>query len=177
MKLTVREMQLNDIEKIVEYFVLSSAEFLKGMGVNKSKLLDRGEWVQKLEFEFQKSYATKKIYYIIWFLDNLAIGHSNINDIEFGKSATMHLHLWNNDKRKKGLGLKFLKLTIPYYFRNFELEKLICEPYSKNIAPNKVLKKLGFEFVRTHKTTPGSINFLQMVNRYELKNNKYRKSE
>ena len=81
----------------------------------------------------------------------------------------MHLHLWNNDKRKSGLGLDFLRLTISYYFRNFGLEKLICEPYSKNIAPNRVLRKLGFEFVRTYDTKPGWINFYQTVNRYELK--------
>ena len=81
----------------------------------------------------------------------------------------MHLHLWENSTRKKGLGLDFLKMTVPYYFKNLELQKLICEPYSKNIAPNKVLKKLGFELVRTYETTPGQINFLQTVNRYELK--------
>ena len=106
--------------------------------------------------------------------DNQAIGHSNINNIEFGKSATMHLHLWNNDTRKSGLGLNFLRLTIPYYFRNFELERLICEPFSKNIAPNKVLKNLDFELVRTYDTTPGSINFRQTVNRYEFKKKQLR---
>ena len=72
---------------------------------------------------------------------------------------------------KKGLGLDFLKLTIPYYFKNFRLQKLICEPYAENTAPNSILKKLGFEFVRTYDTIPGWINFEQTVNRYELKDN------
>jgi RimJ/RimL family protein N-acetyltransferase len=81
----------------------------------------------------------------------------------------MHLHLWKNDKRKNGLGFDFLKRTIPYYFKNFELETLICEPYSENIAPNRVLQKLGFQLIRTYDTTPGWINFHQTVNRYELK--------
>tara|TARA_B110000093_G_C12781413_1_gene330681 strand:+ start:81 stop:638 length:558 start_codon:yes stop_codon:yes gene_type:complete len=169
MKLTVREIQAKEIEKIVDYFVNADTEFLKGMGADKSKLPKKKEWIEKLESEFKKSYAEKEFYYIIWLFDNQAIGHSNINNIEFGKSATMHLHLWNNDKRKSGLGLDFLRLTIPYYFRNFGLEKLICEPSSENIAPNKVLKNLGFELVRTYDTTPGWINFHQTVNRYELK--------
>jgi ribosomal-protein-alanine N-acetyltransferase len=169
MKLTVREIQVNEIEKIVDYFVNADIEFLKGMGADKSKLPKKKEWIEKLESEFKKSYAKKEFYYIIWLSDNQAIGHSNINNIEFGKSATMHLHLWNSDKRKSGLGLDFLRLTIPYYFRNFELEKLICEPSSENIGPNKVLNSLGFEFVRTYDTTPGWINFHQTVNRYELK--------
>jgi|SaaInl59LU_5_DNA_1037362.scaffolds.fasta_scaffold09239_3 RimJ/RimL family protein N-acetyltransferase len=169
MKLSVREIKANDIEKIVDYFVLADSEFLIGMGADKSKLPQREEWIKKLESEYGKPYKTKEFYYIIWLLDNKEIGHSNINHIDFGKSATMHLHLWNNDKRKSGLGLDFLRLTISYYFRNFGLEKLICEPYSKNIAPNRVLRKLGFEFVRTYDTKPGWINFYQTVNRYELK--------
>jgi RimJ/RimL family protein N-acetyltransferase len=174
MKLTVREIQANEIEKIVDYFVNADTRFLKEMGADKCKLPKKKNWIEKLESEFKKSNVEKEFYYIIWLFDNQAIGHSNINNIEFGKSATMHLHLWNIDKRKNGLGLNFLRLTIPDYFRNFELEKLICEPYLKNIAPNKVLKKLDFELVRAYDTTPGWINFRQTVNRYELKRKQLR---
>ena len=169
MKLSVRELKRDEIGIIVDYFVNAEDSFLKGMGADKSKLPTRTEWIEKLEFDFTKSYHEKDFYYIIWLQNGQAVGHSNINHIEFGNTATMHLHLWENSTRKKGLGLDFLKMTVPYYFKNLELQKLICEPYSKNIAPNKVLKKLGFEFVRTYETTPGQINFLQMVNRYELK--------
>ena len=169
MQLSVRELELNDIEKIVDYFVKSDADFLKGMGADKNKLPIRQEWISKLKSEFMKPNEEKEFYYIIWMINDEPIGHSNINKIDFGNIATMHLHLWKNIKRKKGLGLDFLKLTIPYYFKNFELKKLVCEPYSKNIAPNKVLKKFGFEFIRAYETTPGWINFYQTVNRYELK--------
>ncbi len=169
MKLSVRELKRDEIGIIVDYFVNAEDSFLKGMGADKSKLPTRDEWIEKLEFDFTKSYHEKDFYYIIWLQNGQAVGHSNINHIEFGNTATMHLHLWENSTRKKGLGLYFLKMTVPYYFKNLELQKLICEPYSKNIAPNKVLKKLGFELVRTYETTPGQINFLQTVNRYELK--------
>ena len=169
MQLSVREIEPRDTEKIVDYFLSADSDFLKGMGADKSKLPIREEWIEKLESQREKPYKEKEFYYIIWLIDNLSIGHSNINKIEFEKNATMHLHLWENKKRKNGLGLDFLRLTIPYYFKNFGLEKLICEPYSENIAPNRVLEKLGFEFIRTYKTTPGLINFHQSVNRYELK--------
>ena len=123
----------------------------------------------------EKSNHTKNFYYIIWFIDNLAIGHSNINQIEFGKSAMMHLHLWNKEHRKRGQGVEFLKLTIPFYFKNFELEELICEPYSENIGPNKVLEKRGFELIQTYQTAPGSINFHQTVHRYVLTREQFNK--
>jgi len=168
MKLSVRELQVADIEKVVNYFVHADADFLKGMGADKNKLPEKKAWIEKLKLGIKKSYPHKEFYDIIWLADNQPIGHSNVNNIKFEESATMHLHLWENDKRKKGLGLELLKLTIPYFFENLKLEKLICEPYAKNIAPNKTLKKFGFELVRTYETIPGWINFKQTVNRYEL---------
>ena len=50
----------------------------------------------------------------------------------------MHLHIWKKDRRRSGYGINLLKKTIPYYFENFEIEKLICEPYALNPAPTKV---------------------------------------
>lgn len=166
--LSVRECQLSDIENVVDYFVNADVEFMKDMGADKSKFPSKKEWTDKLKEEFNEPYSKKKFYYIIWVIDGEAIGHSNINTIEYGNTAVMHLHIWDDKKRKSGLGFEFLKLTIPYYFKNFELEKLVCEPYAKNPAPNKTLKKLGFELVKTYNTTPGWINFHQTVNRFEL---------
>lgn len=177
MELNVREFTLEDLEKIVDYFVLADSEFLKGMGADKSKLPQKQDWIKKLESEFVLPYHKKDFYYIIWELDHQAIGHSNINNIEYGSSATMHLHLWETHTRKKGQGLEFLKLTIPYYFKHFKLKKLICEPYSKNVAPNKTLKKLDFERVRTYDTIPGWINFYQTVHRYELTKEQFDESK
>ena len=168
MNLTVREMQIGDIEKKVNYFVDADIDFLRGMGAEKSKLPKREEWINILKHELSRPYTEKEFYYIIWLLDGEAIGHSNVNNIQYGKDATMHLHLWNSTKRQSGLGLQFLKLTIPLYFEHLALKKIICEPYAKNIAPNKTLRKLGFEFIRAYDTTPGWINFHQTVNRYEL---------
>lgn len=169
MRVEVREFIKPDIEKIVDYFIHAESHFLKGMGADKSKLPEREKWIQNLESELEKPNIKKGYYYIIWLLDGEPVGHSNINNISFGESATMHLHLWKNRIRKSGLGLEFLKLTIPDYFEKFELKKLICEPYFENIAPNRTLKKIGFDLIRTYETVPGPINFRQTVNRYELK--------
>jgi len=175
MKITVRESIAIDIEKIVDYFIYADVYFLRGMGAERSKLPKKEEWIDKLQLEFDKSYSEKGFYYIIWLLNNQPIGHSNVNNIEFGESATMHLHLWKSDQRKSGLGLEFMKRTIPIYFEKLELKKLICEPYSENVAPNRILKNLGFDFIRTYETTPGPINFQQIVNRYELKKSNWEK--
>src|SRR5436190_1529697 len=51
----------------------------------------------------------------------------------------------------------------------FNLQKLVCEPCAENPAPNRVLEKLGFAFVRRYRTIPGVIAYQQDVNRYELR--------
>ena len=156
--LSVREYELNDIELIVDYFYSASPEFIRGMGADKNKLPKRSEWINKLRSEKLQSYNKMTNFYLIWERDGKPVGHSNINQISFQSHAYLHLHLWNVEKRKKGIGLEFLEKSIPVYFKRFKLQTLICEPYSLNPAPNKILKKAGFEFVRTYETTPGFIN-------------------
>lgn len=168
MILDTREMIESDIENIVDYFLNADIDFLRFMGADKQKLPERNTWIQKLKAECQKPNTEKGFYYIIWLIDGQPVGHSNINNIQFGKSATMHLHLWEKASRRKGLAAEFLKSSVQYYFKNFRLQKIICETYTKNIAPSKVLEKIGFKLKRTYDTTPGWINFHQTVNRYEL---------
>ncbi len=167
--MSVREMEPKDIERVVSYFVDADADFLLGMGADKSKLPTREKWVKSLRLELSKPYSEKSYYYIIWCLDGQPVGHSNVNLIEYGRNATMHLHLWQNRIRKKGLGFNFLRMTIPLFFEKLKLQKLICEPFAENIAPNRALKKMGFDFIKTYETKPGPINLLQFVNRYELR--------
>lgn len=168
MNISVREMEKGDIELIVDYFSKADAAFLNGMGADKRKLPDRTDWIRKLNRAFEAPMAEKEIYYVIWMIDGRAAGHSNIDKINFGSNARMHLHLWDGSTRKKGLGLELVKQSIPYYFKHFELEKLICEPYAENAAPNRLLKKVGFELVRQYETVPGWISYHQAVNRYEI---------
>ncbi|MBT8221295.1 MAG: GNAT family N-acetyltransferase [Bacteroidia bacterium] len=168
MHLSVREIQESDIPQIVSYFIDADEDFLLGMGADKNKLPERSVLSNKIAADLDLPYNQKKIYYIIWEVNGEAIGHSNINNIEFGKTANMHLHIWQPDVRQSGFGSRFLKKTIPYYFKNFDLEYLICEPYAHNPAPNRILKKIGFRFIKKYETIPGSINFYQEVNRYEI---------
>ena len=169
MKISIREMKMHDIGLVVDYFINADADYLRGMGADKDKLPGKTVWIENLKNELEKPISNKEYHYLIWLLDDLPIGHSNINKIVYGKFANMHLHMWTSHIRGKGLGLRFVELSIPYYFKKFKLEKLICEPYTENIGPNRLLKKAGFSFIKEYYTTPGIINFYQSVNRYELK--------
>ena len=175
MKISIREMIESDIELITNYFLNLNPEFLNQLGIDRNNLPNKTQWIEKLQLEYKKPNVQKDFYYIIWCLDGKPIGHSNINDIVYGLSAVIHLHIWRSGKRKSGLGIEYLKQTIPFYFKNFKLKKLICEPSAENIPPNRTLIKVGFEFIKKYETVPGWLNFNQFVNRYELKIEQYEK--
>jgi len=172
----VREIELKDIELIADYWLGSEPDFLMNMGVDLSKLPTRNGLIKMLTEQIDTSLKHKSSYALIWELDGKQIGHSNVNPVEYGKQATMHLHLWRSNNRKKGIGTELVRKSLPFYFERLKIGKLICEPYALNPAPNKTLEKVGFEFVKKYRTIPGSLNFEQEVNRWELTRVNYERS-
>jgi RimJ/RimL family protein N-acetyltransferase len=167
-KLSVRELQESDIARIVEYWLTADTTFLLGMGVDLAKVPSGKEWKEIINEQFILPTPVKKVYFVIWLLNNVPVGHSNINKIVFGEDASMHLHLWNIQIRHHGMGLTFVRLSLPCFFDNFRLKKIYCEPYALNPAPNRLLAKAGFTFVKKYTTIPGWLNFEQEVNRWEM---------
>jgi RimJ/RimL family protein N-acetyltransferase len=171
--LTVRELQQNDIEFIANYWLNSPKDYLTGMGVDLDKLPEHDEWIGFLSQQITQNYKDQTSYCIIWELDGKPIGHSNTNKIIFGHEAYMHLHIWAAGNRSKGLGTDFIILSIPHFFNHLNLKSLYCETYILNPSPNKALKKAGFTIVKQYLTTPGWINFEQLVNLWEMSLDSY----
>jgi ribosomal-protein-alanine N-acetyltransferase len=172
--LSVRVSTATDLEMIVDYFHSSTNDHLLKMGVDINKLPERNAWLQLLNEELQQPMESKKFFFVTWLLDDMPVGHTSINKILFGKEAYMHLHMWKPGERQKGHGTKFVALSLPLYFTNFNLEKLYCEPYALNPAPNSTMKKLRFEFIEQYETIPGYLNFQQPVNKWRLDLEKYK---
>lgn len=174
MDLTIREIINEDINLIADYWLLSPPEFLMSMGVDLAKRPSRESFTKMLESQIQSPLIEKQTYALIWEIDGKAVGHCNVNNIDFGKSAFMHLHFWNQENRKKGMGIDFVKKSMAMFFETLELKTICCEPYALNPAPNKVLSKVGFAFVKTHVCIPGSLNFEQEVNLWKMDRNVFR---
>jgi len=171
--LSVREIEEKDIGAIADYWLGADARYLQNMGADINKLPPRQEWTAMLGEQISSPMEEKQAYCIIWEADGQAVGHSNINKITFGQEAYMHLHLWGAGQRKQGMGSQLVHLTLPYFFENFKLQKLCCEIYVLNIAPNKALERAGFEFISNYTTIPGWINFEQQVSLWELSYEKF----
>ena len=168
LKRNIRPLESADFGLIANYFSSADAKALRKMGVEPSKLPMMIEWHDILSEDLTRSERYKKLYYLIWEIDGIPVGHSNLNQISYGKEAFLHFHIWYPDYRRKGYGKYFLKESLNTYFPKFQLKKLLCEPYALNLAPNKTLASVGFSFIKEYEPKAGWINFPQKVSRWVL---------
>lgn len=172
--LSVREIELTDIDPLVNYWLSADEKFLAAMGADIRKIPGKERWIHMLEQQISQPYDKKESYCTIWLSDGEPVGHCNVNKIIFGEEAYMHLHLWNNKHRKQGTGTELVRQSIPFFFKNLQLKKLCCEPYAQNPAPNRILEKTGFRFLKEYRTIPGYLNFEQNVKSWCMDLDNYR---
>lgn len=157
-----------DYEHMIDYFLEADNSFLQGMGVDPTKLPKREAWLESVMLDHDRSYSAKDRFYLAWLYDGVPVGHSSINRIIFGEEAFIHLHLWDSNLRKAGLGTRYFQASVVEFIRIFHLKRLYCEPFAENPGPNRVLPKSGFRLVKRYRTIPGAINLEQEVNQYVL---------
>lgn len=166
--MNIREINEADIDPIVSYWKDSPEAYLKGMGIDTSDLSRFDGMPAGMRAELATPYEEKATYHLVAEVDGEAIGHTYVNRVVFGESASVHLHLWRNAEKGQGLGSKMVALALPVFFDRLQLQKLICEAAAINPAPNRTMAKLGFTFIKTYVTVPAGWNFELEVSRWEL---------
>lgn len=157
-----------EYERVLDYFLCADEAFLRGMGVDPGKLPHRDVWLERLLADLTRPDSQKQTFYLGWDYEGTRVGHCNVNQLVYGDQAYVHLHLWARTTRGAGLGSELFRQSVRLFFQRFALQRLYCEPYAENPAPNRVLTKTGFRFIKRYRTTPGLINFEQEVNQYVL---------
>ncbi len=175
MKLEVRAMLKEEIPIVLDYFLNAPGSYLKKMGVEPTLLPKKEEWRSAIWRDQERPDEDREFFYLAWLQDGELIGHTNINKIRYKEDAFMHLHVWPEILRRKGMGTELVKMSLPIYFDRFKLKRLYCEPNAQNEPPNKTLVKAGFEFLGSEEKIPGYINFMQQVNRYVIRRERIRK--
>ncbi|MFK8005079.1 MAG: GNAT family N-acetyltransferase [Saprospiraceae bacterium] len=167
-EITVREVEKNDIQYIVGYWNNASTEDLLAMGIDVNNIDTLKNLGARLEKQLMLSNEDKAAFVLVALLDKKPIGHCYVNNLIFGKEAFMHLHIWQNNSHKKGMGSAMVRQSIPYFFEKLKLQTLFCEPAAMNLGPNKTLEKIGFKFIKKYTTIPAGWTFQMEVNRWEM---------
>lgn len=174
--ISVGELQLGELPLLADYWLGSPAAYLESMGVDVQKLPSRANFIAQISAQLALPPAERRSFALVWRLDGQPIGHCNLNPFVFGESGQLHLHIWQSEHRKQGLGLPLLQKSLPMFFDLLQLQQIYCEPYALNPAPNALLAKAGFNFIKSYRTIPGSINFEQEVKQWQLRKSKFEAS-
>jgi RimJ/RimL family protein N-acetyltransferase len=166
MSLVVREMRLEEVDLVIDYFHGSTPEHLETLGVDPTRLPGRREWRARYEAEYTKPFERRATLLVIWEDDGATVGFSTADKIVHGEQAHMHLHVLEEHRRRSGIGTACVRRTVALYFEALKLRRLFCEPNAFNVAPNRTLQSAGFRYVKTYKTVPGPINYHQAVTRW-----------
>ncbi len=168
MNLTVRPMTLPETGLVIDYFHGATAEHLETLGVDPTRLPARDAWRERFAQDFALPLEKRPRFFVIWLLDDRAVGFSSCDKIVFGECANMHLHVADPERRTEGIGTACVLKSVEIYFRELKLKRLFCEPNAFNVAPNRTLQKAGFKYLKTHMTVPGPLNFHQAVTRWVI---------
>jgi RimJ/RimL family protein N-acetyltransferase len=168
MSLVVREMAVDEVDLIIDYFHSATPEHLELVGVDPARLPGRRQWREHYIAEYDKPRGARSTLLVVWELDGEAVGFSTADRLVRGEEAFMHLHVVDAHRRRSGLGNVFVRQTAALYFEVLELKRLFCEPNAFNVAPNRTLQTAGFHYVKTHMTIPGPLNYHQAVTRWVL---------
>jgi RimJ/RimL family protein N-acetyltransferase len=171
--ITVREMRLDEVDLVVDYFHTASPEFLDTLGVDPTRLPEPVVWRQRYADEFEQPIDRRASLLVIWESDEGAVGFSTADKIAYGRHAHMHLHVVDPDRRNRGVGSAAVTATVRLYFDLLRLERIFCEPNAFNVAPNRTLQRVGFDYVKTYRTVPGRLNYHQAVTRWVLERDRF----
>lgn len=144
MDLQVRPWLRDDIPRIVRYWKTLSAADAERMGCDLSRFPTNEEYERILTRQFETPEKQATAFYSMWLVDGTAIGFASLKDIEYGIRGSMHLHMWDDAKRGKGLGSRLFCLSAVDFYERFQVREIVCEPSADNPLPNRMLQRIGF---------------------------------
>ncbi len=168
MALSVREMTLDETQIRIDYFHKASTEYLEILGVNPTQLPTPNAWQDMFADDYTRPIEQRIGLHLIWLLDGIPVGMSSADNIEYGEQAFMHLHVLPPEKRHLGIGTVGVQKSVAIYFDRLNLKRLYCQPNAFNVAPNRVMQKAGFRYIKTYETKPGPINTYQAVTQWMM---------
>lgn len=148
LSVTVRDIELDDISAIVDYWHNSQPEFLESIGVEISKIISR----ERTEMNFLAALPANRKKtdraVLIFSVADKIVGYTNVN---FGETseAYAHVHIMDPKYRNKGIIPTLFFKVIKIYYEKFEVGKLMLQTNVKNVKINNLLFKKNLELVKT----------------------------
>ena len=167
-ELNIRPLDLQDVPLVHDYLQNLSSEDLIRMGIAGDRRPSRQKLLDSYQEELEKTPESQSFFSFVWQVDGEEVGYSTLKDIKYGKSGSIHLHMWNSSSRGQGYGgILFCKTVLAFYER-FNVETIICEPKADNPMPNKMLGKIGFQLISSREGASSELSAICTLNRFQI---------
>ena len=94
------------------------------LGVDPTRLPTPDAWRERFQHEFARPLDKRLGFFVIWLLDDQAVGFSSCDKIVFGERANMHLHVAEPQRRHQGIGTECVRRSVEIYFQKLRLKSL-----------------------------------------------------
>ena len=162
-------MQKGDAIEITQYLYNSPSSDVERMGLDRENFPDAAQMLAELQRIAQAPFGSLDCAYLVWEVSAVPIGFSSLKDIVPAQFGGMHLHIWKEAERGKGMGgALFCKSALEFY-RAYNLQMIICEPRADNSLPNRMLQKVGFPLTGSRFGRSSALSAETRLNFYEIR--------
>lgn len=144
MKVELRELSLNDTNKIVNWrnqdFVLEN--FIDKRLINKESHINY----------YHSRIETGLVKQFIIVCDGIDVGTTFLRDIDYdNKVAEFGIFIGEKDYLSKGVGSKAAKLIVEFGFDQLKLDRIFLRVLANNVRAQKSYEKVGFHLDDSNK--------------------------
>lgn len=144
MKVELRELSLNDTDKIVKW---RNQDFVLENFIDK-RLITKESHINY----FHSRIETGLVKQFIIECDGVDVGTTFLRDIDYQKKeAEFGIFIGEKDYLSKGVGSKAAKLIIEFGFEKLQLDKIFLRVLSNNTRAQKSYEKVGFHLDDSNK--------------------------
>jgi RimJ/RimL family protein N-acetyltransferase len=147
--ISVRDLSVEDVPSIVNYWFHSPPGFIEGMGVDLAKLPSEAEMLKSLIQKCQDNalLPDSKINAVVILKDGEPVGFHTLFPIAEGDHGIFHAHIWNPEMRGQGIALNSYLLAAKVFMKRFNLNRILYKTPLQNVGSIRVKEKLGIRSI------------------------------
>jgi len=136
----LKDLSLVDLPAVVEYWILSSDEYLSFMGVDRERLGSADEIHKRFSNAIRAGDTTQPSIAFGITLDERLVGYTMLNHCS-DETNYSHWHIMDPALRAKGLSTALYPFRIKAYFDVLPISRLVHQTRTRNRGVNRMLDK------------------------------------
>ena len=139
---TLKGLQINDIPYVIDYWNQYTHNELESLGIDPDQIQKHGglEAIYRARLRNEDKFKSPMTF-ILHEHEKNPIGMLNVYITE--EIGHIHAHIFQTQKRQKGIGKQLFSNIMRFLFGNFNLKTIEMEPSENNKPVNHLLQSMG----------------------------------